>query len=341
MDTINLAVIGTRGHWPTVARELEQMPEVRVVALADGGDTIAPAAAWCKEHDHTPSVHADHREMLNHVKPDAVVVAGPFERHAEMCIDAIDRRVHVLTEKPAALTIEHLDKLRDAHSRNPDVHLAGMMFSRYEPGFWTAKRLIRDGAIGEVRLINARKSYKLGKRPDYYRDRATYGGTIPWIGSHAIDWILWFAGGEFKTVCAWHSAAHNHDLGTMELDAACQFALAGDRCATVSVDYRRPANAPTHGDDWARVVGTDGVMEVRTDSVRLINRENDGSKAVPAASETILLHEFVDHIRGKAKSSLDAKATLDLTEACLLARQSADEKRVIEFPTTASGPHRG
>src|SRR5687767_1014339 len=101
MDPITLALIGSRGHWQQTLRELEDCPDARFVALADGGDSAAPIAEWCKARGHSPSIHADHREMLNHVKPSVVVVIGPFERHAEMCIDAIDRRIHVLTEKPA------------------------------------------------------------------------------------------------------------------------------------------------------------------------------------------------------------------------------------------------
>jgi predicted dehydrogenase len=331
-----IAIIGTRGHWGTVARELENMPSLEVVALCEGGDTVAPLTKWCAENQRTPIVVADHRTMLDQVRPDMVVVCGPFEQHAQMCIDAIDRGVHVLTEKPAALNFEDLDRLRQACQRQPDVHLAGMMFSRYTPGFYTAWRLIRsDKAIGEVRLIDARKSYRLGERPAYYRDRATYGGTIPWIGSHAIDWVMWFADAKFETVAATHSTAHNAGNGTMERSAACQFTLTGGAIASVSIDVFRPPTAPSHGDDWARIVGTDGVLEVRPQSVMLINSANNGSSPVPVACDRTPLRDFIDHIEGKARSLIDAQSTLDLTDACLRARQAADEKRIVAFKAPA------
>src|SRR5438093_2838580 len=117
--------------------------------------------------------------MLDRAKPDMVVVCGPFEMHATMCVDAIERGIHVLSEKCVALTAQDLDRLRKACAASPQVHLAGMMFSRYTPGFYTAHAMIDSGAIGEVRLFNARKSYKLGKREAYYHHRHTYGGTIP------------------------------------------------------------------------------------------------------------------------------------------------------------------
>jgi predicted dehydrogenase len=326
-----IAIIGSRGHCSRVLAELEHMEALRVVGISDGGDSAAVAAQWCRDRGQEPEAHPDYRVMLDRTSPDVAVVCGPFELHAAMCIEAIERGIHVLTEKPAALTFEDLDRLREAVARRPAVHLAGMMFGRYTPGFYTAAKLIGQGALGEVRLIDARKSYKLGSREDHHRDRPTYGGTIPWMGSHAIDWIMWLSGGHFQSVYATHSTAHNGDNGEMESSAICHFTLSGGRAASVSVDVFRPAGAPTHGDDWARVVGTAGVMEIRPDSISMINGANDGSAAVPVACNTGLLKDFVDHVEGRRRALIDSRSTLDLTDACLRARQSADEGRLIEF----------
>jgi predicted dehydrogenase len=332
MRIAKVAMIGTRGHYRTVLREIEAMSALRVVALANGGDTAAPIAAWGREHGHTPETFDDHRTMLDRAKPDVCVVCGPFEAHAAMCINAIERGVHVITEKPAALTLEDLDRLDETCKRHPGVHVAGMMFSRYDAGFWTARLLIEGGAVGDVRLVNARKSYRLGTRDAYYHDRATYGGTIPWVGSHAIDWVMWLGGGHaFKRVYATHAVRENGGNGTMERSALCHFTLCGERYASVSIDVFRPATAPTHGDDWLRVVGTTGVLEARPHGVTLINENNDGSKPVPVACDRQFLRDFVDHVEGRRTAPIDARATLDLTRACLFARQSADEERAINF----------
>ena len=327
----SLAIIGTRGHHGRVLEELTQMPQVRLSAVCDGGDTAEPLVEWSRAHNHDTQRFADHRQMLNRVRPDAVVVCGPFELHAAMSMDAIEMGIPVLTEKPAALTFEELDKLRAACAAHPSVHLAGMMFSRYDPGFFTAKQLISTGAIGDVRLVNARKSYKLGRRAAYYHERATYGGTIPWVGSHAIDWVMWMTGKPFTSVLATHSAAANGDNGTMERSAQCLFTMGDDVSATVSIDLFRPAKAPTHGDDWIRIVGTKGVIEARPNSVSLINETNDGSQTVAVACERKPFQDFCDHLQGRSKSLIDARSTLELTDTCLRARQSADENRVIAF----------
>jgi predicted dehydrogenase len=229
-----------------------------------------------------------------------------------------------------ALTPAELESLNGVCRQHPAVHLAGMMFSRYTPGFYTAWKLIRDGAVGEVRHVDARKSYKLGARPAYYAARETYGGTIPWVGSHAIDWVLWFYGqtARLTSVHATHSTVGNGGNGTMEATAACLFQLEAGRTASVSIDYLRPADAPSHGDDWARVVGTRGVMEVRPESVVIAGEPAPWEVSCPLTP----VADFLDHVDGTRRSILDASQTLALTEACLLARRAADEGRTIGFP---------
>lgn len=339
MTTIRLAMIGSRGHHGIVLRELPSLPQVELVAVAAGGDTVVPLLEWAQKSGRSaPRVFDDHATMLTDVRPDAVVVCGPFERHASMCVEALDRGIHVYTEKPAALSIAELEQLRRAVDRNPGVRLVGMMQGRYMPGFYTAWQLVRDGAIGDVRLFNARKSYKLGKRPDYYRDRDTYGGTIPWVGSHAIDWIYWIASvgrgddrAGFTSVFAWHSTAGNAGIGTMERSAVCLFTLESDRAATVSIDVFRPEAAPTHGDDWIRVVGSKGIIEARPEWLSLIDATHDGTTAHPVACDRTPFADFIADIAGQKPALIDARDTLDLTEACLLARQSADEVKLIAF----------
>jgi len=335
--TKQLGFIGARGHWDQVLRQLASVPTLRLTALSDGGDTVAPVAQWCRDNGHEPRFFDDYRTMLSKSGIDMVVICGPFELHAAMCIEAIERGIHVLTEKPAALTFAELERLRKACENHPEVHLAGMMFSRYAPGFYTARELIQTGAVGDIRLINARKSYKLGRRPAYYHQRETYGGTIPWVGSHAIDWVMWLSGGAFESVYAMHSASCNNGNGAMERSALCQFELTGGRAASISIDVFRPDNAPTHGDDWCRVVGSEGVMEIRQDSIRLINPTHKGSEEVAVRSDRHLLGDFVERIAGgsnnqsQSAAMIDATSTLALTEACLKARQSADEMRVVRF----------
>lgn len=332
--TRTLAILGSQGHIGDVLRELPGVPEFRLTAISPAGQSepFDGVTRFCAERSIAPAVHTDWRTLLDRDRPDAVVVCGPFELHAEMCIAAIERGIHVLTEKPAALTETDYHRLKAAAEAHPHVHLAAMMKSRFDPGFFAAHRLVSSGAIGDLRLLEARKSYKLGTRPGYYHDRATYGGTIPWVGSHAVDWVLWLAGSARPvTVFAAHSGQHNAANGTMERSALLHLTLEGGRFASVAIDYFRPPTAPTHGDDYIRAVGSRGVLEARPGSLHLINDEHNGPLEVTPPERT-QLRDFFDHITGERPSITHTSQTLHLTETCLLALRSADTGQVVSFP---------
>ena len=335
---MKLCMIGNRGHNNYVWQGLPLLPDVRVVGISPGTeqDAVDPLRVRCEDLGHTPQVFADYHDMLDQLKPDVVSVCGPFEQHTAMSIAALERGMHVFCEKPVALTLEDLAALKlaytEAKGRFPNLHLAAMMGLRYDPAFYTAWQAVRHGLIGTVRLLNTRKSYKLDTREDYYRRRETYGGTIPWVGSHAIDWIHWFSGEMFKSVYATHSSQYNHDLGDLEISALCHFTLTHEVFASASIDYLRPRPAPTHGDDRVRVMGTDGAIEVEGGQVFLIHA--DGPQTLQPACDRQIFADFVARVKGEDAPLLDAGDVFAVTEACLLARQSADEERAVIFGET-------
>jgi len=223
-EQMKLCMIGCRGHNGYVLAGLPRRPHVKIVGVCAGapGDDGDGLRTWAGAGGHDAKLFDDYRHMLDELEPDTVSVAGPCELHAQMSIDAMDRGAAVFCEKPVATTLEDLERLRSACDRT-GLHLAGMMGLRYDPAIFTAWRAVRDGAVGTVRMLTARKSYKLGRRPEYYHSR-THGGTIPWVGSHAVDWMLWFTAQRFLAVSAVHSSAHNRGNGELEMTALCQFA---------------------------------------------------------------------------------------------------------------------
>ena len=327
---MKLCIVGVRGHTGYVLDGLDHTPQVRVVGVTTAcEDPVGPLVDACEKAGQSPEVFDDYRGMLDSCQPDVLAVSGPFERHAEIVGEAFQRGIHVFCEKPVALTLEQLGTLRARH-RVADVHFASMMGLRYDGAFYAAWRAVQDGAVGDVRLINTRKSYKLGDRAEFCRRRRTYGGTIPWVGSHAVDWILWYSQGRrFKTVFAAHSAQHNRGHGELEVSALCQFTLTDEVMASASIDYFRPDGAPSHGDDRVRVVGSEGVVEVTDSQTTLIT--DCGVEVLPAECDRQVFADFVAHVEGSREALIGAAETFAVTEACLRARQSADERRIVPF----------
>jgi predicted dehydrogenase len=329
---MNVCFIGASGHSVSVAGSLKKDKSINVVGIAPGSD----GEDVDKLHDllcslgYTPKRYDDYNEMLESLRPDIAVVDCYFCDHAKVGIDALQMGCNVFIEKPVATTLEDLELLKNAY-RDSGKHLAAMLNMRYTAPFLTAWTAVRDGAIGEVRLLNGQKSYKLGSRGDLYRDRRLYGGTIPWVGVHAVDWVHWFSNQRFESVFATHSDKFNSGHGDLEVSALCLFTMSGEVCASVSIDYLRPDKAPTHGDDRIRVVGTKGVIEVKDGVVDLINNSVPGVQRLELLPGGNIFIDFVKQVRGEGKCMLSAEESFYSTEACLRARISADEKRVVIF----------
>lgn len=325
---MKVCIIGGVGHVGFVFKGLRHQPEARLCGISPGprdGEVGHLREAVSAAGLHPPAVFADYRTMLDEIKPDVVAVAPIYADTAGVSIEALRRGIHVFSEKPLAVSHEELAALERTY-RAGQARLTCMLGLRYSPAVFAAWEAVRAGAIGRVRLLSAQKSYKLGKRPAFYQERAKYGGTIPWVGSHAIDLLHWFAAQPFRSVCASHSTRDNRGNGTMELTAVCSFTLGEEMLGIVNIDYLRPATAGTHGDDRIRVAGTEGVVEVREEQALLINGEAQGERKLDKKLEKPMFVDFLDEIRGHGRCRVTADDAFLTTRACLLARDSADQQ---------------
>lgn len=326
---MKLCMIGKRGHAYYVFESIREVPGVTIPCISGGGDDPAPLREMAEKNGFHPEVREDWKQMLDEFHPDVVCIDGPFELHAEMCAEALKRNIHVFCEKPVALTLEQLELVRSAHAAS-SARIVSMVGLRYEPAFLQAARMVHTGAIGKLKSIRAQKSYKLGSRPEFYKHRETYGGTIPWVGSHALDWILYFSQDTFQSVTAIQSAEDNAGNGDLEIVAQCQFRMKSGILASAGIDYLRPQSAPTHGDDRVRAAGTEGVIEVRDGRIILIDK--DGKREItPEAPDRRLFSDFLLELSGGRPALVSDDETFELTRSCLLAQQAADSGETIYF----------
>lgn len=329
---MNVCIIGSSGHVNYVLEDLKQRPDIEISGIAPGPEEegVHNLFEKLKTLGHPVKYYENYIEMLKIIKPDIAVVSCYNGNHGSVTMEVIKRNIHAFVEKPIATTIEELKDL-EKELQNRNIHLAGMFGIRHTPWFFTAQKLVAEGAIGTIRLINAQKSYKLGQRGMNFKERELYGGTIPWVGSHAIDWVYWFSNKRFKSVYAAQSSLHNNDHMSLETSALCHFILEDDIFASVSLDYYRPGTAKTHDDDRIRVVGTKGVIEVRDRKVYLINEDNDGMEEIETIQVDGIFTDFLRAVEEKENPLVTKESSFYVTEACLRARLSAETSKIIYF----------
>ncbi len=324
---INIAFIGTSGHGGNFTiNGCAGRTDVNFVAVAPGsvGENVQGILPSLKNFGSNPKVYDDYREMLAKEKIDIAVVDPFYGDHARCAIAALEAGCHVFCEKPVATNMEDFIALKEAWQKSGKEFTA-MLNYRYNGSFYKAWQLIQEGAIGEVRLLNGQKSYKFGTRPEFAKKRESYGGTIPWVGSHAIDWIQWMSGRKFLSVTAAQSCKNNHDNGELETDALVLFEMEDEVLSSVTIDYLNPATAPKWGDDRIRVVGTRGVIDVRSDSLTLINDEAEGIQYPEIGPDEPMFPDFLGQCLGTGeKCRVTAEDAFNMTEAALRAQEAAD-----------------
>jgi scyllo-inositol 2-dehydrogenase (NADP+) len=132
---------------------------------------------------------SDASEMLDSGLLDLVVISTPPKSHYQWAKESLLRGIHVVLEKPMALTADQCDELISLASEK-DLMLVVYQNRRFDEDFVTMRQIIRSGEIGDVYHYD---SFIGGySRPcDYWHSNAEEsGGAIFDWGSHFIDQIL-------------------------------------------------------------------------------------------------------------------------------------------------------
>jgi len=191
MDKLRLGVIGA-GNFSTFHLEgIAEVAKAEVIAICDKNIENAKAQA---EKFHIPNVYEDYNELLAREDIDAVTLPLPDQVHKEITIAALRAGKHVLCEKPMSLNLDECKEMIKV-ARECGKELMVGQVGRYTPAFVEAKRLLEEGAIGELFLIES----------EYAHDYSHIGGTGGWRvtperepiiggGCHAVDLIRMIAG---------------------------------------------------------------------------------------------------------------------------------------------------
>lgn len=146
----------------------------------------ARAAEYCRRHGGSASF-ADYTAAIEDPKVDAVVIAVPPRFHLDLTLQALDAGKHVLVEKPAYLTMEDYETVREARRRANRVVLVGEN-DHYKPLAVTLRRLIAEGVIGEMVFAHFTTiARRLKTANDWRNDESMAGGDA--FFEEGIHWL--------------------------------------------------------------------------------------------------------------------------------------------------------
>jgi len=150
---VRIGIIGG-GQWgPNHVRNFAALPDAVVVGLAE--TSPARRAALARQFRGL-TLFADHRSLLDE-SPDAVVIATPTSTHHAIALAALERGIHVLCEKPLALTAAEAQEMAMVASERGVVLAVGHVFL-FNAGIRRLKELLEAGELGRVRYLSARRT---------------------------------------------------------------------------------------------------------------------------------------------------------------------------------------
>lgn len=209
MKTIRIGVIGVGNMGTSHVRMFTsgECPEFTLTAICDidisrAEERRAFALENLEKRGMTGEIvlFTDAIEMMDSGLVDAVTVATPHYYHPGYVIAAVERGLHVVSEKPAGVYTKAVREMNAVAEAHPDV-VFGMMFNqRTDPLYIKMKEIMDSGELGELRRVNwiITNWY----RPQTYYDsgswRATWsgegGGVLLNQCPHNLDLWQWICG---------------------------------------------------------------------------------------------------------------------------------------------------
>ena len=174
---------------------IRDLEGVELVGVCDVDEQRATDTAA----EHGVPLYADYRAMFDDLRPDVTHVCTPHDQHASVAVDAVERGIHVVLEKPIAHTLAEGQRVLDATHARPEVKVAVCFQNRYNLAAQEAHRLIAGGHLGAVRGASATVAWH--RTPEYYDRRAwrgqrahSGGGVLINQAIHTLDLLLWLLG---------------------------------------------------------------------------------------------------------------------------------------------------
>jgi predicted dehydrogenase len=277
--TYRVALIGCGGIARLHARSITDLPEAELVALAD----IRPEAI--NQFGDTYDIPTDRRftdysVLLDAVRPDIAIVATRADTHAEITIAALDRGINVLCEKPIAVDLREADAMIEASARS-GAKLAINTQRHTDPVFLHAKRLVSEGAVGDLRAIRS--------------ECKTYTAAVGMmnIGSHLFD-AMNLIGGSPHWVFADLTAREGKPIAADDITTGDRgTGLAAGDIGTVLIGYNGGVTGISEywegvGAYGFEVVGTRAILAIRgTDPVLYRTTGGGGKVNEPIVWDTV------------------------------------------------------
>jgi len=201
---LRFGIIGCGALGVVHARRLTGLPNVEVIAVSDPDAAAMERVAEAIPGSGTVGRFSDYRELLNVGDLDAVCINSPNRWHVEQLLASLDRKLHVLCEKPLSMIPAEVEQVVEATER-AGTTVAIAYQSRYRRDSRILRRALQSGQWGKITSIDvlALENWVTPNAGTWRHDpERCPGGFFADANGHQLDLVFWLTGLEGASVTA-------------------------------------------------------------------------------------------------------------------------------------------
>lgn len=181
-------------------------PDIQIVGIFEPNAELVDRQAERFGFDRR-LVYKDMGRMLDESKPDVVVAFGSIYEHLSVVEAAAPRRVHVMVEKPLAVSTEHARRI-EALAKQHGIHVLTNYETSWYPSMRVAKQLVQgDSVVGPLRKLVVHDGHQgpkeIGVGPEFLEwltdPVQNGGGALIDFGCYGANLTTWFMNGAAPT----------------------------------------------------------------------------------------------------------------------------------------------
>ena len=337
---LRLAIVGlVHGHVPGFIESSLSRKDIQLVAIVEPDRRLAKQYA-SRYHLDSTLFYTDLEEMLRRIKPEAAAAFTSTFDHRMVVETCARHGVHVMMEKPLAVSLEHARAIEKAATKGKIQVLVNYETTWYPSNHAAYTMILEEGAIGDIRRIVVHDGHRgpmeIGCQPEFLRwltdPVLNGGGALTDFGCYGADLMTWLMGGKRPaTVTAVTQQIKPRVYPNVEDEA------------TIVLTYPKATGIIQASWNWPfdrkdmEIYGLTGqIVTVKRDSLRVRLGQKDETTVAAAPltpPENDPLSYFAAVVRGKivpaGLSSLNVN--MIVTEILDAARQSAKTGRTVKL----------
>ncbi|WP_207424014.1 Gfo/Idh/MocA family protein [Desertivirga brevis] len=292
---------------------LKNRTDVKLVAVIDPKPSSTSLAA-----DHFPSMQAF---WDSDIQADILTIATPNGLHALQALEALERKLHVLVEKPLALDNAAAEKII-AKANEFGKHWFTVLPNRYSyPTRWL-KQMVETDRLGKIFLVQVNGFWNRDEQ--YYQER-TWCGTKTLDGgplytqfSHCIDLLYWIFG-DLKNIQAKFNNFRHQDLTEVEDSGFVNFDLLsggmGSLTYTTAVmDHNLETTITVIAENGTIKIGGQYMDTITYCDVKDYDSRKMNLNQNIVDNHSQVITDVIDVIRGKKKTDVSGEEALRVIE---------------------------